>query len=34
MTPSPRVFERNPGSDYLSGRVATILARMPAAAVP
>jgi monofunctional biosynthetic peptidoglycan transglycosylase len=34
MTPSPRVFERNPGSDYLSGRVATILARMPGAAIP
>ena len=34
MTPSPRVFERNPGSDFLSGRVATILARMPAAAIP
>jgi monofunctional biosynthetic peptidoglycan transglycosylase len=34
MTPSPRVFERNPGSDYLSGRVATILARMPSAAIP
>ena len=34
MTPSPRVFERNPDSDYLSGRVATILARMPSAAIP
>jgi monofunctional biosynthetic peptidoglycan transglycosylase len=34
MTPSPRVFERNPDSDYLSGRVATILARMPAAEIP
>jgi len=34
MAPSPRVFERNPGSDYLSGRVATILARMPGAAIP
>jgi len=34
MTPSPRLFERNPGSDYLSGRVATILARMPGAAIP
>jgi monofunctional glycosyltransferase len=34
MTPSPRVFERNPGSAYLSRRVATILARMPGAAVP
>jgi len=34
MIPSPRRFERNPGSEYLDGRVATILARMPAAAVP
>jgi monofunctional biosynthetic peptidoglycan transglycosylase len=34
MTPSPRLFERNPESTYLAGRVATILARMPAAAVP
>jgi len=34
MTPSPRVFERNPDSDYLSGRVATLLARMPGAAIP
>jgi monofunctional biosynthetic peptidoglycan transglycosylase len=34
MAPSPRVFERNPESVYLAGRVATILARMPAAAVP
>jgi monofunctional biosynthetic peptidoglycan transglycosylase len=34
MAPSPRLFERNPDSDYLAGRVATILARMPAAAVP
>ena len=34
MTPSPRVFERNPGSAYLSGRVATIIARMPGAAIP
>ena len=34
MTPSPRVFERNPESVYLAGRVATILARMPAAQVP
>lgn len=34
MTPSPRRFERNPDSAYLGGRVATILARMPAAAVP
>ena len=34
MIPSPRRFERNPGSEYLDGRVATILARMPSAAVP
>ena len=34
MAPSPRLFERNPDSAYLAGRVATILARMPAAAVP
>jgi monofunctional biosynthetic peptidoglycan transglycosylase len=34
MTPSPRLFERNPGSAYLEGRVATILARMPSAAIP
>jgi monofunctional glycosyltransferase len=34
MAPAPRVFERNPNSVYLAGRVATILARMPAAQVP
>ncbi len=34
MTPSPRVFERNIYSSYLAGRVATILARMPSAALP
>jgi len=34
MTPSPRVFERNIHSSYLDGRVATILARMPAAELP
>lgn len=34
MVPSPRRFERNPGSEYLDGRVATILARMPSASVP
>ena len=34
MTPSPRVFERNIYSSYLAGRVATILARMPAADLP
>jgi len=34
MTPSPRVFERRPDSAYLAGRTATILARMPGAAIP
>ena len=34
MIPSPRRFERNPGSEYLDGRVATILARMPSAEIP
>jgi monofunctional biosynthetic peptidoglycan transglycosylase len=34
MAPSPRLFERRPDSAYLAGRVATILARMPSAAVP
>ena len=34
MTPSPRVFERRPDSSYLDGRVATIIARMPAAMIP
>ena len=34
MVPSPRRFERNPGSEYMDGRVATILARMPSAALP
>jgi monofunctional biosynthetic peptidoglycan transglycosylase len=34
MAPAPRLFERNPDSVYLAGRVATILARMPAAALP
>ena len=34
MTPSPRLFERRPNSAYLEGRVATIMARMPAAVVP
>ncbi len=34
MAPAPRLFERNPASAYLAGRVATILARMPAAQVP
>jgi len=34
MAPAPRRFERNPDSAYIGGRVATILARMPSAAVP
>ena len=34
IAPSPRVFERRPSSEYLSGRMATILARMPAATIP
>jgi monofunctional biosynthetic peptidoglycan transglycosylase len=34
MAPSPRVFERNPGSAYLANRTATILARMPSAELP
>jgi monofunctional glycosyltransferase len=34
MAPAPRVFERNPESAYLAGRVATILARMPSAQIP
>ncbi|CAG0962478.1 monofunctional glycosyltransferase [Burkholderiales bacterium] len=34
MIPSPRRFERNPGSEYLDGRVSTILARMPSAEIP
>ena len=34
MTPSPRLFERRQQSEYLDGRVATILARMPSAEIP
>ncbi|RZL91058.1 MAG: monofunctional biosynthetic peptidoglycan transglycosylase [Variovorax sp.] len=34
MLPSPKFFERRPGSAYLSGRTATIVARMPAAELP
>ena len=34
MATSPRRFERNPRSAYLTGRTATILARMPGAAIP
>ncbi len=34
MLPSPKQFERRPQSAYLSGRTATIVARMPAAELP
>jgi monofunctional biosynthetic peptidoglycan transglycosylase len=34
MAPSPRRFERNPHSAYLTGRTTTILARMPGTATP
>ncbi len=34
MQPSPKFFERRPGSPYLSGRAATIVARMPAVDLP
>jgi monofunctional biosynthetic peptidoglycan transglycosylase len=34
MLPSPKFFERRPGSAYLSGRAATIVARMSAAELP
>ena len=34
MLPSPKFFERRPGSPYLNGRVATIVARMPSAELP
>ncbi|MEJ7686055.1 MAG: transglycosylase domain-containing protein [Variovorax sp.] len=34
MLPSPKFFERRPGSAYLNGRTATIAARMPSAELP
>ena len=34
MLPSPKFFERRPGSAYLSGRASTIVARMPAVELP
>ena len=34
MAPSPRRFERNPHSAYLTGRTTTILSRMPGTATP
>ena len=34
MLPAPKRFEKRPGSAYLSGRAATILARMGAVVLP
>ena len=34
MLPAPKRFEKRPGSDYVLGRAATIVARMPAVDVP
>ncbi len=34
MLPSPKFFERRPGSPYLNGRAGTITARMPSADLP
>lgn len=34
MLPAPKRFQRRPASEYLLSRAATILARMPAVAVP
>ena len=34
MLPSPKFFERRPGSPYLTGRAATIVARMSAVELP
>jgi len=34
MLPSPKFYERRPGSPYLSGRASTIVARMPAVDLP
>jgi monofunctional biosynthetic peptidoglycan transglycosylase len=34
MLPSPKFFERRPGSPYVSGRASTIMARMSAAELP
>ncbi len=34
MTPSPRVYQKNPMSLYLLGRAGTIVMRMPSATVP
>jgi len=34
MLPSPKFFEKRPGSPYVNGRAATIMARMPSAELP
>ena len=34
MLPAPKRFEQRPGSAYVTGRAATVLARMPAVLVP
>ena len=34
MLPAPKRFEKSPGSAFVSGRAATIMARMPAAELP
>jgi len=34
MLPSPKFFEKRPGSPYVSGRASTIMARMSAAELP
>jgi monofunctional glycosyltransferase len=34
MLPAPKRYERQPGSEYLSGRASTIVARMGAATLP
>ncbi len=34
MLPSPKFFERKPGSPYIAGRAAIIVARMPSAELP
>ena len=34
MLPSPKLFERNPGSPYMSSRAATIAGRMPDVVLP
>jgi monofunctional biosynthetic peptidoglycan transglycosylase len=34
LLPAPKRFERNPGSAYVTGRAATIAARMPDVELP